>query len=449
VYERQEPVSSRVAFSSPGLPGVQFNFQSELKANNLNNEFITNGTSGGSITYGRSEPPVNEFAVSNPFLPILEDTKSNTSLSNCVDLVFEQRAPVGNDVSKNNPFNPNPPEDNLQFGVKNEIKTENTFLNNCTSGGSIMFERKNQAETPHQIDNAALAGLVQNGALSFQNEIKPNTDNSDLFAKIATETNVTQKRGSGSNSPNGGNCITVNRDDLVVSSTVTTEVRVSSANSSSSTSPLLMRKQDKFSFRDQNANNVQIDINVHNTFTTSRLPESNHCSNHQNIYNDGLVLQRAHEEVDDCGWYYKGMTESEAVNKLQNSREGTFLLRDSSRRDVCYCLSIQTDEGPRSIRISFDRGSFRFAPHRVDENQIGKSSVLALVEEYVVIGKLWVIGSEDPEYGRYIRLSKPFRKNVQTLQHLVRLSYNSHRMYKYPNIPNSVQTFLDSYAYSI
>lgn len=441
---------------------IQFKLHTDLKADNVENDFLTNGSSGGSVTYMGNNPLRIEHGVSSTFSPApdaenvtfnyLNDFTSNqskggtrASVTNNEAFVFGRSNPTIKKNPNNDSFRPVFPEDNVKVNVESEVKTESNVVKNRTNGGNIVSELKNPTEPPHQID---LSAFCRDGSWNFQSKTLLNNSCSEASPSVHLETTSSDEPASGSNSPVEVNNFVINRDNLntmsfvpSVSSTVTTEVRVSSTDSSSSTSPLLLRKQSRFSISDLNANSLHIDINLHSTITTSRPQPTNGPS-------DEAVLKRAHEEVDVCGWYYRGMTQSEGNNKLQNSPEGTFLLRDSSKRDVCYCLSIQTSEGPCSIRIYFDKRSFRFQLHGYDRNKMGRSSVIALVEKYV--GKvsndrLWV---HDGENGRFISLTEPLRKNVQSLKHLGRLSYNL-KKYEYPVAPTSIQSFVDWYPYSI
>lgn len=59
-------------------------------------------------------------------------------------------------------------------------------------------------------------------------------------------------------------------------------------------------------------------------------------------YGEGLA------RAQTC-WYWGGLTVNEAKEKLEETREGAFLIRDSSNPDYLLTISVKTSAGPTNL----------------------------------------------------------------------------------------------------
>lgn len=133
------------------------------------------------------------------------------------------------------------------------------------------------------------------------------------------------------------------------------------------------------------------------------------------------------ENLKVSGYYYEGLSWQQATLLLQNTKVGTFLVRDSENANYLFALSVQTERGPTSIRIGYEHGKFRldsedalicFMPLF--------DCVVDLIEHYMELSQnsknsycVWLdlTGGHDVP----IRLYKPLYNRVHRLTHLCRL----------------------------
>ncbi|XP_016098066.1 cytokine-inducible SH2-containing protein-like [Sinocyclocheilus grahami] len=140
------------------------------------------------------------------------------------------------------------------------------------------------------------------------------------------------------------------------------------------------------------------------------------------------------QHLHTSGWYWGGVTASEARDALIGVSEGTFLVRDSSHPLYLFTLSIQTWRGPTNVRIQYDSGRFRLDssfPARACLLSI--SALPSLVQHYTSTS----LGEEriaeehhvvSKDNGILLKLRKPLHrpKAFSALQHLTRLTINRH-----------------------
>lgn len=160
------------------------------------------------------------------------------------------------------------------------------------------------------------------------------------------------------------------------------------------------------------------------------------------------------------GWYYEGLTFDKSDELLKDTKVGTFLVRDSSDPRFLFSLSVQTDTGPKSVRLFYLNKYFRLdaQPH-LQSSMPFFPGVVDLVQYYVrrqkVEKEIWV----DPHGKRLssIYLEKPLRKDgtPPTLKHLSRLAINKElnssskiKILKL-ELPLSLTTYLLEYPYSL
>ncbi|XP_022103312.1 suppressor of cytokine signaling 2-like [Acanthaster planci] len=159
-------------------------------------------------------------------------------------------------------------------------------------------------------------------------------------------------------------------------------------------------------------------------------------------------LRLAVNTLHTSGWYHGAMTFVEAKRKLKHCDVGTFLVRDSSKPNYLYSLSVKTPMGTTSVRIEYEYGKFtldseeelrRCAPSfdcvvkllhyymprmgQKDEKEQLQKSIEDGNQKNNTAGQLvW----REPSGRRAIaaQIIKPLRSQVPSLQHLCRVSLN-------------------------
>lgn len=163
------------------------------------------------------------------------------------------------------------------------------------------------------------------------------------------------------------------------------------------------------------------------------------------------------------GYYYGHLSWKESAHLLQNTKVGTFLVRDSSDARYLYALSLQTDKGPTSVRIHYSSRGFR-----LDASSTGMAdhlprfrTVLDLVDHYVAKwsqcrdkGQFWLDNSG--QVHSEVVLIRPLRRDCPSLKHLCRLAWNCRQTSSANsslspsssvNIPPTIKSFLDEYPF--
>ncbi|ODN00090.1 Suppressor of cytokine signaling 2 [Orchesella cincta] len=128
---------------------------------------------------------------------------------------------------------------------------------------------------------------------------------------------------------------------------------------------------------------------------------------------------------------------------LESALPGAFIIRDSADPRFLYSLSVQTERGPTSVRLTYRNGKFSLdADEKLAELLPKFDSVIRLIEHYVSggtkVGKqVWV----DPKGNMHstVKLTKPVRKDVGSLKHLTRVAINRHNLQP-PNSSASTTT---------
>ncbi|KAH1016681.1 hypothetical protein HUJ04_007863 [Dendroctonus ponderosae] len=149
---------------------------------------------------------------------------------------------------------------------------------------------------------------------------------------------------------------------------------------------------------------------------------------------------------------------------------GTFLLRRSSSPQYQFSLSVQTEKGPRSVRLENIKGLFQMqSQNHLQDRMPAFRSVVDLIEFYIIeygqSGRdcdtpVWVtnVGALNSA----IVLLKPLRKEPLSLTHLSRLAVQQHilpspkhrtgvgsHVYKKIQLPGSLVTYLEAYPHTI
>lgn len=130
------------------------------------------------------------------------------------------------------------------------------------------------------------------------------------------------------------------------------------------------------------------------------------------------VLKRSRLELQQSCWYYGAINWQESSILLQNTRQGTFLVRDSQDPQFLYSLSLQrSKEGPTSVRISFCEGKFSLD---------ADPAIRGLIPGFESIGSLISHYSEERSQtpAPNIVVRRPLYKQPPSLAHSARLSIN-------------------------
>ncbi|XP_067686541.1 uro-adherence factor A-like [Haliotis asinina] len=129
-------------------------------------------------------------------------------------------------------------------------------------------------------------------------------------------------------------------------------------------------------------------------------------------------------QLKDCGWYWGPLSYNEAVNKLLNKPDGSFLVRDSSNENYILSLSFKCMGAVCHTRIEHNKGVFSFWSQ---PDSHGTSTIREFVEQAIRFshsGKFLYFlrpsGPGSPPIA--LRLLHPVSRfcRVQSLQHMCR-----------------------------
>jgi len=130
------------------------------------------------------------------------------------------------------------------------------------------------------------------------------------------------------------------------------------------------------------------------------------------------VLKRSRLELQQSCWYYGAINWRESSMLLQNTRDGTFLVRDSQDPKFLYSLSLQrSKEGPTSVRISFCERKFSLD---------ADPAIRRIMPQFESIGLLISHYSEERSStpAPSIVVRRPLYKQPPSLAHSARLVIN-------------------------
>ncbi|XP_050979328.1 cytokine inducible SH2-containing protein b isoform X1 [Labeo rohita] len=163
------------------------------------------------------------------------------------------------------------------------------------------------------------------------------------------------------------------------------------------------------------------------------------------------------QHLHTSGWYWGGMTASEARDALIGASEGTFLVRDSSHPLYLFTLSVQTWRGPTNVRIEYDSGRFRLdSTFPARSCLLSFSALPSLVQHYTSTSQVEERIEEhhtvSKDNGVLLKLRKPLHRPraFPTLQHLTRLTINRHtdRHTQLP-LPRPLLLYLQEYPFQV
>lgn len=152
------------------------------------------------------------------------------------------------------------------------------------------------------------------------------------------------------------------------------------------------------------------------------------------------------------GWYWGSMTVNEAKEKLKETPEGTFLIRDSSHSDYLLTISVKTSAGPTNLRIEYQEGKFRLDSIICVKSKLKQfDSVVHLIDYYVQMCKDKRTGPEAPRNGTvHLYLTKPLYTSAPSLQHFCRLTINkcTGAIWGLP-LPTRLKDYLEDYKFQV
>ncbi|KAI9522440.1 hypothetical protein NQZ68_035780 [Dissostichus eleginoides] len=178
------------------------------------------------------------------------------------------------------------------------------------------------------------------------------------------------------------------------------------------------------------------------------------------VESDESRIASAMKDLKNTGWYWGGLTANEAKEILQETSEGTFLLRDSSQSDFLFTISAMTSAGPTNLRIEFRHGKFKLDSVLLVRPRLRTfDSVVHLVQHYVTLSRSGdraarssssTVNSSSSSSSVQLLLTRPAYTALPPLQHLCRLAINSRtpQVQDLP-LPNRLKDYLRDYSYHV
>nr|XP_020512119.1 suppressor of cytokine signaling 2 [Labrus bergylta] len=185
-------------------------------------------------------------------------------------------------------------------------------------------------------------------------------------------------------------------------------------------------------------------------------------NNSRAVESDESRIALAMKDLRNTGWYWGSLTANEAKEILQDSSEGTFLVRDSSQRDYLFTISAMTSAGPTNLRIEYKHGKFKLDSVVLVKPKLKQfDSVVHLVEHYVHLSRSTdraaaAAAAANPQASTapngtvQLLLTKPVYTATPALQHLCRIAINrrTRRVQDLP-LPNRLKDYLTDYSYHV
>ncbi|XP_029351116.1 suppressor of cytokine signaling 2 [Echeneis naucrates] len=169
-------------------------------------------------------------------------------------------------------------------------------------------------------------------------------------------------------------------------------------------------------------------------------------------------IASAMKDLKNTGWYWGGLTATEAREILQDASEGTFLVRDSSQRNYLFTISAMTSAGPTNLRIEYKHGKFKLDSVVLVKPKLKQfDSVVHLVEHYVMLSRTGdkALSNAQPSAALpngtvQLLLTKPVYTATPSLQHLCRIAINrrAKQIQDLP-LPNRLKNYLTDYVYNV
>ena len=172
------------------------------------------------------------------------------------------------------------------------------------------------------------------------------------------------------------------------------------------------------------------------------------------------TLIRAYHLLHEALCYHGNLSMYEARRKLKLSREGTFLLRDSSDLRFLFSLSVKTNRGVTAIRIAYNNGMFRLdCEEQMAKRMPSFDCILKLLEFCMQItserrNNMCVFLESTGRRDTSVLLTKPHVHSVASLKSLARKTLNSMLSTEQLRklllfMPPDVEKFMKDYPYRI
>ncbi|XP_050716462.1 cytokine-inducible SH2-containing protein-like [Eriocheir sinensis] len=170
--------------------------------------------------------------------------------------------------------------------------------------------------------------------------------------------------------------------------------------------------------------------------------------------NDSQVLTETRRKLEESGWYHGSLTWQQAATLLRDTPVGTFLLRDSASPQCLYSLSVNTTNGPTSVRIHYSCGRFRLDCTGHSQRHTPEfTGVVELVEHYVNVASTQVWVDHEGNTFSPIDIRRPLRRSTPSLQHLCRLAISASggntKSSSSSDLPQALQSFLQAYPHTV
>ncbi|XP_032898397.1 suppressor of cytokine signaling 2-like [Amblyraja radiata] len=157
------------------------------------------------------------------------------------------------------------------------------------------------------------------------------------------------------------------------------------------------------------------------------------------------------------GWYWGALTSIEARQMLNQTTEGTFLVRDSSNPQYLLTLSVKTSSGPAHLRIEYSEGKFGFDSVVLAKPKLKNfDDVVDLVQHYVSVSKGahkahdQSIAPVTKDTVIHLKLTKPLYVATPSLQHLCRIIINkSTKTIQELPLPTRLKEYLLEYPFHL
>ncbi|XP_051544492.1 suppressor of cytokine signaling 2 isoform X3 [Myxocyprinus asiaticus] len=166
-------------------------------------------------------------------------------------------------------------------------------------------------------------------------------------------------------------------------------------------------------------------------------------------------IATARRDLKNTGWYWGSLTANEAKEILQDTSEGTFLVRDSTQRDYLFTISAMTSAGPTNLRIEYTDGKFKLDSVVLVKPKLKQfNSVVHLVEHYVQLSRTSCKARTTPlapsSGSVQLLLTTPVYTATPSLQHLCRIAINkTTRQVQELPLPNRLKDYLTDYSYNV
>lgn len=174
------------------------------------------------------------------------------------------------------------------------------------------------------------------------------------------------------------------------------------------------------------------------------------CESAWTAAGDSRVLLKTRHDLEESGWYYGPLSWQQAATLLKDTPVGTFLVRDSASPQCLYSLSVQTANGPTSVRIHYSCGKFRLDCTGHSQKHMPEfSGVVELAQHYIHANSSQVWVDHEGKTFSPINIRQPLRRKAPSLQHLCRLSFNASVSKEAKKaLPVALQGYLDSYPHT-